>query len=202
MSLDSIIKKTLGRNRRAALNLLLMIVSIVLSAWIVILWASPMPGASAQEKASAPPEKEAEPARTEKASYDFITEKDLFRPERRRYTAPIIAKPRVKETKVAAVVAPPPPLKTPPPKLVLVGTALVDNGNAAILDYNGPVKKGFYKVGDRIEDFTISDIKKDSIVLERGGEYVKYMMNQAAPVFIGGSQIYNPSMPQPAITLR
>ena len=98
-----------------------------------------------------------------RADYDVIAERDLFRPGRRMYVAP--PKPQPKP------VAAPQPLPKPAPRLALVGTVIRDEGQAAIMDYNG--KSSYYRVGDSIEGFIIRDIRKDSVLLEREGETLR-----------------------------
>lgn len=100
----------------------------------------------------------------QRADYDVISSRDLFRPGRQMYVAPPKPQP-------APAPPPPPPPPKPVPRLALVGTVIRDDGQAAIMDYNG--KSSYYKVGDDIEGFVIKSIRKDTVVLQREGETLR-----------------------------
>jgi hypothetical protein len=76
---------------------------------------------------------------------------------------------------VAAPAPPPPP---PPPVITLVGTLFLDDGWAALVVYGGS-DASYYKVGDTIRDFTVKEIDKDYIVINRGTETVRYDMDKS-----------------------
>lgn len=101
-----------------------------------------------------------------KVTYDVIVEEDIFRPERHKYVAPPKARP-------VAPPPPPPPPRKPPPRLTLIGTVLLDDHEAAIMEVAGSGVKSTYSVGSAIEDFIIKDIKRDAVILERDGEVLR-----------------------------
>lgn len=116
---------------------------------------------SPEVKTAARSAQASEPAR---ADYDVISSKDLFRPGRQMYVAPPPPPPKLAPP-------PPPPPPKPVPRLALIGTVIRDDGQSAIMDYNG--KSSYYKVGDDIEGFIIKSIRKDTVVLEREGEILR-----------------------------
>lgn len=115
---------------------------------------------------------ESKETKSKAVSYDIIVEKDIFRESRRRFMAKPASPPPVK-----AALPPAPPLKTPPPKLALIGTVVLEDGNAAIIDYGG--KPAYYKVGESIEEFVIREIDMNNVLLERAGEPLKISITPA-----------------------
>lgn len=113
------------------------------------------------------------PASAANGSLGIIVEKDLFRPSRQKPKPPRKSQPR---PKVEPVVVLPPP-KSPPPRLVLSGTVLLDSGSVALMSLQGaPGASGRYAVGDRIEDFVVTEILGESVVLKRDDEVLRVDM--------------------------
>lgn len=182
----------MGKKRLKALEAFLLAACCALALWLVLVWLSPIdsPGPVSKKPVNAK-QNTGKPERA--ITFERIVQKDLFRPERRKYVPP----PRPKKVLLAA---PPPPPKPRPPRIMLTGTALLEGGNLAILDVPGSNKQG-YRVGEMIEGFAIKEIKKDSILIEKDGEAFKYSLNQPVPVAAGAGQVFNPGMPMPSITL-
>lgn len=100
--------------------------------------------------------------------FGVIVEKDLFRPSRKPEPPGAGLNPS----------PPPKPRKKPAPEVVLTGTVILDTGAIAMLNWQGVTSgSGAYAVGDRIEEFVIVDITKDTIVLKRGDEVLSARMS-------------------------
>lgn len=153
----------IGRHRRLN-GLFAVAIAIAAVLFIRVLWQP----VYEEDNSSAPDVKTAErgaqTSEPQRADYDVISSRDLFRPGRQMYVAP--PKPQPKPAP-----PPPPPPPKPVPRLALVGTIIRDDGQAAIMDYNG--KSSYYKVGDNIEGFVIKSIRKDTVVLDREGEILR-----------------------------
>jgi len=89
------------------------------------------------------------------ASYEVITQKDLFRPSR--------AASEKKVEKTDEKEAP----KNPPK---LFGTIILDNEKTAILQDSESKNTKVYKLNELIAGYTISDILEDKVVLVKDGE--------------------------------
>ncbi|MBI5236989.1 MAG: hypothetical protein HY887_01010 [Deltaproteobacteria bacterium] len=166
--LDTFTRYRGGKSR--LLNALLAAAAVTAAVWLLKALWQPV---YAQDDAGKKTVKAAKPdagwASPSRSAYGVIVENDLFRPARQKYVAP--PKPVHKP-----FVAPPPPPK-PPPKLTLMGTVLLDNGEAAIMDYQGGGQNSsYYRIGDNIEGFVIKEIRKDSVLLERDAESLKVVM--------------------------
>ncbi|MFI5305429.1 MAG: hypothetical protein ACHQYP_11635 [Nitrospiria bacterium] len=111
------------------------------------------------------------------SAYQMMVDNDVFRPSRQKYVP--IPKPKAKPKSQLALPAPPPP--KPVPKLALIGTVLLDDGEAAIIENMGSGRKtANYKLGDNIEGFIVKEIQKEMVLLDRDGESLKVIMNQSA----------------------
>lgn len=102
-------------------------------------------------------------------TFGVIVEKDLFRPTRKKPgTGPGIYTKN----------DPPPHPKTPPPSITLTGTVLLDTGGVAMLSWQGVSSgSGAYRVGDHIEEFVVTEIRKDMVLLMRGDEVIAAKMS-------------------------
>lgn len=158
----------IGQGRIRALNMAVLFVSVCLIVWIGFVWLKTFSGIEGQplpEKKNPISMKE-EIKKTAVPTYEIIIEKDLFKKTRRKF----IPKP-APPVKVAATPPPVPTPRKPPPKLILLGTVLLENGNAAIIEYGG--KSAYYRVGESIEEFAIKEIESNHVLLERDGEPLK-----------------------------
>lgn len=142
----------------AALNLLFTIAAIALTINLFLIWRSPvLPEAGPADNLRRPEGAEMKKV-SRQADYRVIADKDIFRPERQKFIPVVKAKPKPA----------PPPQRKAPPILKLVGTVLLDNNEAAIIDYaGGGQAPSRYNVGDAIEEFVIKKIRKDLVILER-----------------------------------
>jgi len=89
------------------------------------------------------------------ASYEVITQNDLFRPSRSA------SKKKVEKTAEKAA------LKNPPK---LFGTIILNNLKTAILQDTESKSTKSYKVNEQIAGYTISEILEDKVVLVKDGE--------------------------------
>ncbi len=106
--------------------------------------------------------------RNEGANFGVIVEKDLFRPSREK---PIAERPGPKP-------GPARPPQRPAPEVTITGTVILDTGGVAMLSWHGDSSgSGAYRVGDRIEEFVIVDITRDTVVLKRGEEVLRASMS-------------------------
>jgi type II secretory pathway component PulC len=115
--------------------------------------ALPAAPAAREKQARVPKVKHVERSVTE-ASFNVISELDLFRPSR----SPA-------EKKEVEVEKGPP---KDPPKLF--GTIIFNDLKTAILEDPGTKSTKNYKINDTIAGFVISDILEDKVVLQRDGE--------------------------------
>lgn len=165
-----------GRRKERVVNALLAASAAFFAVWSLLIWVSPVETpADAGHILRVKDRVGSSYMRVLPASsYMVIVEKDVFRPARQMYVPP---KPKPK----VAPPPPPPPPRRPPPRLTLIGTVLLDDGEAAIMDNAGTSQKGgFYKVGDVIEEFVIKNIRKDFVILKRDGETLKVVMSISA----------------------
>ena len=171
-------------------SIMLVAAAVFFCVWIVVLWGS-LPGLpKTNEKSTGKASKNEKNVIPAVSYYNVIVEKDLFRPARQKF----VMRPRPKPP--VAVVAPPPP--KPPPRLTLIGTILLDNEETAVLEYAGSGhRSAYYKVGDKIEDFVITEIHENTVLLERSGEVLKVVMN---PLTSASPQpLQQPNVPGPAV---
>lgn len=154
-------------------NVLLALAALfALAAFVRALWLPVYVSEGAGKRTVKAAKPGAERISEPRSAYSVIVEKDLFRPARQKYVPPP-PKPAPKPF------VPPPPPPKPPPRLTLIGTVLLDDGEAAIMDYpGGGQKSSYYRVGDEIEGFVVTEIRKDSVLLKRGDETLKVVMNQ------------------------
>lgn len=157
--------------RTGYVNAALICATVLLAAWTAYIWGKPSPYtnvAPVSQKTVAGKSGEAEESGV-MTSYSVIVERDLFKESRRKFVHRPAPPPPV------AVVAPPPlPVEVPrkpPPRLTLIGTVLLDNTNAAIIEHGG--RPATYKTGDSIEDFVIRIINPDYVLMEREGETLR-----------------------------
>lgn len=165
-----------GSNGYRLLNVALGAAIIVLGAWLFSIWMEPLDLTAGEEKIVTVEADSDRPAPEDPSSYSVIVEKDLFSPARQKYVLP-------KPKPAPVIPPPPPPPRRPPPRLTLIGTVLLDDGEAAIMNYGGDGQKAaYYRIGDIIEEFAVKDIRKDSVVLERDdGEVLKVTMSSVSP---------------------
>lgn len=180
-----------GRAAGRFLNTLLFASAVFLCVRLYHIWTEPLLTEADRYGKGPSALREDKPQKAfEEASYGVIVEKDIFSPTRRKYAPP--PPPRPQPPRPQIVLPPPPPPKRPPPKLSLTGTVLLNDGEAALLEYGG--KSSHYMLGDNIEGFIVTDIRKDSVVLERDGEALKVEMT---PSNLSG-QPNRPKMAQPS----
>ncbi len=151
----------------------------VSSVWLVRVWQRPTALPRLEEKKSANTVNLHARNTLPSSAYDIIADRDMFRPNRMRLVV-LNSKPRVvpKTVQPPQVQAPPPPPK-PVPKLNLIGTVLLNDSKAAIIENIGAGQRAnYYKIGDSIEGFVIGDIQKESVMLMRGSETMNIVMNQ------------------------
>lgn len=157
----------------------LIAAAVFLAAWTVYIWAKSLPyihvASVALNKGAG------ENGGKEKSgaviSYTVIVERDLFKESRRKFIPrPVLPPP------VVAATPPPVPVEVPrkpPPRLSLIGTVLLDNTNAAIIEYGG--RPATYKIGDSIDDFVIKIINPDYVLMDRDGETLRVGISPASP---------------------
>ncbi len=162
-----------SKDKFRIVNMFLALFCAAIAIWVLWLWLQPKesPSLSAEETTSRPAVKEVAKIELKRAdAYYVIESKDLFRSSRRKYVPPSRPKP-------VKVAAPPPPAPPPAPKLTLVGTLFLDDGWAALVAYAGNAAT-YYKVGDTLRDFTVKEISKNYIVINRGDESVRFNMDK------------------------
>ena len=169
-----------GGNGRRLVDLILGAAAIGLLVWLFLIWSEPLAPSIDDGKTAAVPHKAAVEGKAGPRSYSVIVEKDLFSPARRKYVPP---KPRPVVVIAIAQGPPPPPPRKAPPRLMLIGTVLLDDGEAAIMEYAGAAQKGaYYRIGDMVEEFAVKEIRKDSVVLERDdGAVLNVTMSSSSP---------------------
>jgi len=136
-------------------------------------WTSPPAGVKERGESPAPgPKPEASPAtpaqkeENEKASissFIFISEKNLFHPERKEF--PVIAPEPPKEVKKPVV----------RPQVTLYGVMIAGEQRSASISYPRPLQKGerevfTARVGDKVGEYKIAKISEDRIELEAPGD--------------------------------
>ncbi|MBI1911048.1 MAG: hypothetical protein HYS21_03520 [Deltaproteobacteria bacterium] len=169
--------KILGYGRVRILNIGLLSISGCLALWITAIWLMPMIEPNEPQKNAikdyAAEKKEVKD--TEPLSYEIIVERNVFREARRKMSKPVSPPP----VKVALLPPPepPPPTKRPPPKLTLIGTVILEDSNAAIIEYGG--KPRYYQVGESIEEFVIQEIDMTQVFLKRGEEPLRIRITPA-----------------------
>lgn len=163
-----------GPNGHRILNAVLSALALSFGAWLLAIWLEPLDLSASKEKKIAVEAKADKLLNIDLSGYSVIVEKDLFSPARQKY---VIPRPKP----VAPPPPPGPPPRRPPPRLTLIGTVLLDDREAAIMEYGGSRKVSYYKVGDMIEEFAIKDVRKDSVILKRDdGEILKVTMSQSS----------------------
>jgi len=164
---DTLVKGGQGR----LLSALLISTALFLIAWNITIWMKPMSVPSTVVKGPAsevdgPGERELPNMR----SYDVIVNKDVFNASRKKYVAPRKPKARKRVVRKAATVR--------TPRLTLLGTVILDDGKAAMISFQGRENDAkFYKVGDKIDGYTIKKIDQDSVLLKSGKRTLKVEMN-------------------------
>ncbi|MBI2414094.1 MAG: hypothetical protein HYV24_12895 [Deltaproteobacteria bacterium] len=160
----------LAGKARMLLKPALVVASLASMVFIYSVWSKPLEFREARVK-TAPRRVEGAMKAVSRAEFDVIAEKDLFSPARKRYEAPKMAKAEPPPP-------PPPPPKPPPPRLKLAGTVLLNDGEAALIEFaNSNQSPGYYRVGDAIEGFVVREIGKGGVSLERDGETLKVTMS-------------------------
>lgn len=146
-------------------------------AWLFLIWKEPLVALPRAEGAfgQKPVRASVNKAAAKSEAYRASSERDIFRPVLPR----AVERPK-KAKKTEPLPPPPPPVKPPPPRLALIGTIILDDREAAIIDYAGSGQKGTYRVGDDIEGFVIKEIRKDWVLLDRDGEAMRVFMSQSS----------------------
>lgn len=157
--------------RRRALNIVLLVLVLAATAWFASVWIGRpgLPDAGA-ERSVIGEEVSATDGAEQPLSYRVIADKDIFRQARQRYVPPAKAQP---DPPRQAQRQPP----RPAPRLTLIGTVLLDEGEAAVISGAGQTAS-YYKVGDSIEGFVIKSIQKELVSMERGSELLDLRLNQ------------------------
>lgn len=158
-----------GNGPYRLINAALSVAAVICAAALLTALLQPVyalndDGVKTKKTARLGPERVDEP----RSAYNVTVEKDLFRQDRQKYAPrPMVARPSAPK---------------PPPKLALIGTVLGGGSEAAIMDYPaGGQKISFYRVGDNIEGFVITEIREDSVLLKREGESLRVDMRQSIP---------------------
>lgn len=158
-----------------AIILFLAVLTVILLIWLASLWSRPfaMPSNIAGRSAGMVVGKESLTKKLQGGSaYNIIVDRDIFSPTRQKYVRPEPPKP----SKPVPQAQPSKPL----PRLSLVGTVLLDDGEAAMINGGTGRDTSLYKVGDSIEGFVVKEIQKDMVLLEREGESMIVRMNQSS----------------------
>jgi general secretion pathway protein N len=112
------------------------------------------------------------------ARYAVITQRDLFRPERREPPPPPPPPPPV------AAPAPPPPPPPPPPQVVLEGVAIFPTDQIRVALISEPSltqgKAKDFRQGETLGGWTIAEILADKIVLRQGERSAEIKMKKPA----------------------
>jgi hypothetical protein len=163
-----------GNGHQRVINALLAAAALIVAVWLLkALWQPVYVLDDAGKKSVKAARPAAVRTKPSKSAYDVVVDKDLFRSSRQRFVVQI--KPKAP---VAVVVAPPPPPPKPAPKLNLIGTVLLDNEQTAIIEQVGsPQKASYYKKGDSIEEFVLTEIHEDFVIFKRADEVLKVVMN-------------------------
>lgn len=160
-----------------------------LAAFIIVLlalknfeiWNSPSTGVRERGEVQTPgPKPEApQPTPAQKdeekasmASFIFVSEKNLFHPERKEF--PIISPEPPKEVKKPVV----------RPQVALYGVMIAGDERSASISYPRPLQKGerdllTVKVGDRVGEYKIVKISEDRIELEASGDGFEVLLFDA-----------------------
>ncbi len=160
------------------LNIVLIILGIALLGWNISIWMTAPTVQTAgvkAEKKSAP--RQVKKGHLRRTAYNKIVTEDLFRSTRRPYVAPITPKAPPKAVQSVA------PLKAP--NLTLLGTIILNKGNAAVISQKGKEDETrSYRVGESIAGFKITEITEKEVLLSRGNTPLRIVMNdntQAVP---------------------
>lgn len=165
-----------------------------LAAFIVVLfalknyetWTSPSVGVRERGEAQTPgPKPEvSQPAPAQKdqeekasiSSFIFVSEKNLFHPERKEFPiiSPIISPEPPKEVKKPVV----------RPQVTLYGVMIAGDDRSASISYPRPLQKGerevfTTKMGDRVGEYKIVKISEDRIELEASGDGFEVLLFDA-----------------------
>jgi len=105
---------------------------------------------------------------TDIQSYIFVSEKNIFSPERKEFP----------------IIAPPPQVKPPTvrPQIILYGVTIAGNyQSASIVNSGRPIKPGerqvmSVKVGDQIGEFKVAKILPDRIMMEAAGDSFEVLL--------------------------
>lgn len=168
-----------GTRPQRLLNAVFAASAVGLLIWLLLIWIEPLTPSIDGGKAAPPPDNSAGTKAVKTPSYSIIVEKDLFSPVRHKYSPPppkpVVAAPPPPP--------PPPPARKAPPRLTLLGTVILDDGEAAIMEFAGSAQKGeYYRVGDMIEEFQVKEIRKETVVLERDdGVVLRVAMSSSSP---------------------
>jgi len=160
-----------GRDSRF-LNVLLIIAGIVLVAWTISVWMGPTvaPYQTSRPRAVKKADSGVRRARS-MASYSIVVNKDIFRASRARYMGarePVAARQALRTNSAGQV-----------PSLTLLGTVILNESRAAIISLRGREKDAkFYKVGDTIGNFTLTEIGKDAVSLRSGGKALRLPLSR------------------------
>lgn len=158
------------RLAKAALALTLPVLALLI-AWV---WLEPAGTPDGPALLQGGPPAEAAREAPQKASMQVMVERDLF--------SPLRAAPRpVQRVRAAPPPLPSPPVKPPMPRLVLVGTVLLADREAAILEHLSTGQRSTYRVGDSIEGFVVREIGREAVLLYRDEEPMRVTMSEPAP---------------------
>jgi hypothetical protein len=111
------------------------------------------------------------------ASYNVITQKDLFRPSR--------SAPDQKAEKTSEKTDP----KNPPK---LFGTIILENEKSAILQDSESKATKTYKLNELISGFTITEILEDKVVLVKDGENLEVKLREDKGIVTPKKQAVKP----------
>jgi hypothetical protein len=159
--------------RYGLLCFLAAFIIVLLTAKNYEIWTSPFDGVRERGGLQTPGSKpEApEPALSQKdeeekasiSSFVFVSEKNLFHPERKEF--PIISPEPFKEVKKPVV----------RPQVTLYGVMIAGDNRSASISYPRPLQKGereilTARIGDRVGEYKIVKISEDRIELEASGD--------------------------------
>ena len=154
-------------------NVALVFLGAAFLIWVITIWMQPVTHfAPTGEGSSNASGGYVERTLPQKASYNIIVSKDIFNSSRAPYSSKAVSASRAATQQRRPAQA---------PNLTLLGTVLLDDGEAAIIRKSGAEKVAkHYKVGNMIDGYVIVDISKKSVLLQKGGQTMEISMVQAA----------------------
>lgn len=159
--------------KKTIININLLVIAALLSFWIFRIWQPPV------ELHEAAPGKKERPVDYHRlpvkpvSFYNLVAENDIFSPARRNPAGRIVSK----NSSPAAIQR--------APSITLLGTVLAGGSKIAIIDPRKPDQRpASYRIDDDIDGYTLIDIFKNKIILEKAGTTFEVVLNKnGAPGF-------------------